>query len=96
MSEQLDAAAATLQEHLHAADLDGSIKFEVTGLGALRVEDGKVTKDDSEADCTISADAETFEAMVTGELDPTAAFMSGKLQVDGDMSKAMALSQILG
>ena len=95
MSEQLDAAAASLQEHLHAADLDGSIKFEVTGVGALRVEDGKVTKDDSEADCTISADAETFEAMVTGELDPTAAFMTGKLKVDGDMGMAMKLATVL-
>jgi putative sterol carrier protein len=33
--------------------------------------------------------------MIAGELDPTSAFMQGKLRVDGDMSVAMALSQIL-
>jgi putative sterol carrier protein len=33
--------------------------------------------------------------MIAGELNPTSAFMQGKLKVDGDMSVAMALSQVL-
>ena len=33
--------------------------------------------------------------MVDGDLDPTGAFMQGKLQVEGDMGVAMKLSQVL-
>ena len=33
--------------------------------------------------------------MASGELDGTAAFMSGKLRIDGDMSIAMKLGPIL-
>ena len=34
--------------------------------------------------------------MLDGDLDPTAAFMSGRLKVDGDMGLAMKLGSILG
>ena len=34
---------------------------------------------------TLTAGAEVFEQILEGDLDPTAAFMSGKLSVDGDM-----------
>ncbi|MGG7567312.1 SCP2 sterol-binding domain-containing protein [Rhodovulum sp. DZ06] len=96
MSEKLEAAAAKLREQLDGADLAGTLKFEVTDLGAIRVEDGAVTLDDSEADCTISADEDTFTAMMEGDLDPTSAFMTGKLKIDGDMSIAMGLASSLG
>ncbi|MEC9310171.1 MAG: SCP2 sterol-binding domain-containing protein, partial [Pseudomonadota bacterium] len=47
---------------------------------------------DEDTDVTLTADAETFEAMLTGEMNPTSAFMSGKLTIDGDMGQAMALA----
>ena len=96
MSDKLNAAADALRAQLGDNEIDGSIKFEVSGLGAIRLEGGTVSLDDSEADCTISADEETFEAMMTGDLDPTAAFMSGKLSIDGSMGMAMGLAQVLG
>ena len=34
--------------------------------------------------------------MATGELDPTTAFMMGKLKVTGDMGVAMKLAAVLG
>ena len=95
MSETIDAAAQELQSRLNGQSIDGSVKFDVEGVGALRVEGDTVTKDDSEADCTISADEDTFRGLVSGDLSPTSAFMSGRLKVDGDMSKAMALSSLL-
>jgi putative sterol carrier protein len=33
--------------------------------------------------------------MIAGDLDGTTAFMSGKLQVDGDIAVAMRLSRVL-
>ena len=43
----------------------------------------------------ISASAETFKAILDGEENPTAAFMTGKLSVDGDMGAAMKLGTLL-
>ena len=50
---------------------------------------------DDEADVTMTADAETFQEILSGELNPTAAFMGGKLTIDGDMGVAMKLAQVL-
>lgn len=47
------------------------------------------------AGCTISMSDEDFMAMMAGTLDGQTAFMSGKLQVAGDMSLAMKLEDIL-
>jgi putative sterol carrier protein len=43
----------------------------------------------------MTADAETFQAIIEGELNPTAAFMSGKLTIDGDMGTAMKLASAM-
>lgn len=96
MSDTLNAAAKALQEKMGDRSLDGSVKFEIKGEGAIRLEGDQVTVDDAEADCTLSAEQDVFEAMIAGDLDPTAAFMTGKLSVDGDMSKAMQLASVLG
>jgi putative sterol carrier protein len=39
--------------------------------------------------------APDFLALATGKLNPTAAFMSGKLKIKGDMGQAMRLQTIL-
>jgi len=50
---------------------------------------------DEPAACTLKADAETLQGMLTGSVDPTSAFMSGKLSVEGDMGQAMKLGSLL-
>ena len=45
---------------------------------------------------TISMDAGDFKDMIAGSLNPTMAFMSGKLKVKGDMALAMKLQNLLG
>ena len=62
------------------------------GTGA----DNTVTTEDKEADCTIKIDREDLEAILSGELNPMSAFMSGKIKVQGDMSVAMKLQSLLG
>ena len=94
MSDILEKAVAELNEKL-GGGFDGSAKFELTGVGAVVIDaDGARIADDA-ADVTLSADAETFEAILSGELNPTGAFMSGKLTVDGDMGVAMKLASVL-
>ncbi len=95
MSEIISAAVAALAEKLGDGDFDGSVKFEIEGEGAVRIDETGVSVDDSEADCTLTATADVFQELMQGELNPTAAFMSGKLSVDGDMSMAMKLGSIL-
>ena len=50
---------------------------------------------DDAADVTLTADAETFREIFDGSLDPTSAFMSGRLSIDGDMGMAMKLASTL-
>ncbi len=95
MSDALNAAAEALRIKLDSAGFDGSVKFDIEGEGVLRIADGAVVIDDGEADCTIAASLDTFHELFAGELDPTAAFMTGKIRIDGDMGVAMKLSQLL-
>ena len=50
----------------------------------------------SSADVTMIMDSEDFVKMFQGSLKPTAAFMSGKLKIKGDMGKAMKLEKLMG
>ncbi len=95
MSDIIEAAVKALNEKLGGDGIDGSIKFEIVGVGAVRIDENGVSADDSEADCTLSADQSVFEDLMAGNLNPTAAFMGGKLSVDGDMGMAMKLGSLL-
>jgi len=94
MSDVINEAVAALSEKL-GSGFDSSVKFEITGEGAVMVDSDGVRAEDGDADCTLTADAETFAAMMDGSLNPTAAFMTGKLAVDGDMGVAMKLGAML-
>lgn len=87
--------AAKLRERVAGSSFDKSVKFVLGSEGVVVLDGTTVSTQDAAADCTITVSRENFEDMVAGELSPTAAFMSGKLKVDGDMSAAMALSQLL-
>ena len=95
MSEIVAAAVKTLNERLSGEEIDGSVKLVIEGEGAVRIDESGASADDGEADCTMTASAETFQDILGGDLDPTAAFMSGRLTVDGDMGLAMKLGSLL-
>ncbi|AXT26395.1 sterol carrier family protein [Ruegeria sp. AD91A] len=95
MSEILEKAAAALNEKLEGSAFDASAKFDIADLGAIVLDENGARVSDDDADVTMSADADTFEQILSGELNPTGAFMSGKLSIDGDMGVAMKLASVL-
>ncbi|KAE9627855.1 SCP2 sterol-binding domain-containing protein [Parasedimentitalea maritima] len=95
MSDILAKAADALNDKFTGGEFDASAKFEINGLGAIVIDSSGARVSDDEADVTLSADAETFEDILSGELNPTSAFMSGKLSIDGDMGTAMKLAAVL-
>ena len=90
MSDVIEAAVAALNEKV-GGGFDGTAKFVIEGEGAVMIDADGARAGDEEADVTLTASAENFEAMMAGELNPTTAFMTGKLSVDGDMGAAMKL-----
>ncbi|TMV09000.1 SCP2 sterol-binding domain-containing protein [Ruegeria sediminis] len=95
MSDILEQAAAALNEKLAGGGFDSSAKFAIADHGSIVLDAGGARVSDEDTDVTLSADAETFEQILSGELNPTGAFMSGKLSVDGDMGVAMKLASVL-
>lgn len=95
MSDVIQAAVAALNEKL-SAGFDGLAKFVIPGEGAIMMDGNGVRAGDEEADVTLTADADTFRAILDGDLNPTAAFMTGRLSVDGNMGLAMKLGAVLG
>lgn len=94
MSEVIEKAVAALSERIDGA-LDGSAKFVMSGEGTIMIDGNGVRAGDEDADVTLTADAEIFQQILEGDLNPTTAFMTGKLTVDGDMGLAMKLASVL-
>ena len=51
---------------------------------------------DAKADVTFKMSSENLVAMFTGKLNPTAAFMGGKLKISGNMAQALSLEKLMG
>ena len=75
-------------------------QFNVTGDGGgewiVNMGEGTVAEGtDEDAECTITVTAEDFLGMVTGEVAGPQLFMTGRLQVGGNMALAMQLGSLL-
>jgi putative sterol carrier protein len=91
----------SLEARGDAAKLEGmsnSYLFDIEDEGQwlVSVADGKisVTEGTGEADATIIASGETFDKIVSGEQNPTTAYMTGKLKIKGDLGAAMKLQKL--
>lgn len=93
MSDIIQEAVTQLSTKI--GTFDGSVKFVIEDEGTIMVDQAGVREGDEAADCTMTADAETFRGILDGDVNPTGAFMSGKLKVDGDMGTAMKLGGAL-
>ncbi|MFV0291835.1 MAG: SCP2 sterol-binding domain-containing protein [Paracoccus sp. (in: a-proteobacteria)] len=94
MSKVIDSAVAALNEKLKGFD-EGTAKFVIKDEGAIMVDGDGARIGDDEADVTVTATQEVFEGLLDGSVNPTTAFMMGKLAIEGNMGLAMKLGSAL-
>ena len=95
MSEALDFVKQNA-EGKDLSVLPGSIKWVVDSqIVFMNPDNSEITDDDAEAACTITTDMETFKGMYDKSVSPQAAFMTGKLKVEGDMGIALKLQTVI-
>jgi putative sterol carrier protein len=85
-----------------AQKINASYLFDIGGDGGgkwhvdLTKPTQWITQEDSPAQCTITiAKAEDWVSIASGKMNPTMAFMQGKIKVKGDMSLALKLQSLL-
>ena len=91
----------TLQSRIDASKTAGmrsSYVFEIDGAGTWRVEvndgDIRLREGGGDADCTISMPDAVFRKIASGEESATAAYVSGRLSVRGELAAAMELQNL--
>ena len=95
MNDIMTKAVEAIEKKLAGSVFDGSAKFEIQDEGSIIIDSSGVRISDDETEVTLSASLETFQEILQGDLDSTSAFMTGRLQLDGDMSVAMRLASLL-
>ncbi len=79
------------------------IKFDLKGEGLILL-DGTESpaaiapvsdSEDSEVDTTLTLSPDNLARLVDGQLDPTVAYMTGKMKIDGSMGVALKLASLL-
>ncbi len=93
MSKVVDAAVQALSAKIPS--FESSAKFVIKDEGSIVIDSNGVRAGDDETEVTLTADRETFEGLLDGSVNPTMAFMTGKLTVDGSMGVVMKLGAML-
>jgi len=95
MPSQFDASKAK--------DANFSVQFDLSGDEGgqwyVKIADGKCDTGQGSIEnpkATIRMDATDYVKMTSGELNPMAAFMSGKVKVEGDLNSVMQLQSLFG
>ena len=91
-------AETLLYEPLEKPSFEIDIEGEGEGAFYVELDKDKVAVEPYEYydnDCRIRTGAETLIDLVTGKLDAEKALEDGKISVDGDIEKALVLSDVL-
>ncbi|KAJ8305355.1 hypothetical protein KUTeg_015900 [Tegillarca granosa] len=97
-----NAIKSMMNEEL-VGSVGGIFQFKLTGSHEglwyvdLKNGSGSIGQGESpdKAQCTMTLDSADFNSMFSGKLKPVAAFMSGKLKIQGDMGLAMKLEKLM-
>lgn len=102
MSDSARDFFTTLDARLDTSNLVGetlSYRFDIVGAGSwvVAVDDGmvSVTEGEDPAETVLRMKEETFLRLLRGEQSPAAAFMMGRIKVEGDMGQALKLKELL-
>ncbi|QKS70574.1 SCP2 sterol-binding domain-containing protein [Paenalkalicoccus suaedae] len=83
----------------HIQDLTYTYEFRLTdsGVRQLHIENGKaeLTEPTREPKLVIEISDENFVKMANDDLNPTTAYMTGKLKIKGEIGHALKFSQLL-
>ncbi|MDE6600040.1 MAG: SCP2 sterol-binding domain-containing protein [Oscillospiraceae bacterium] len=86
--------ASGIKEHL-------AVEVDITGEGAgafyIELNDGKIVVEPYEyydRDCKLIISGENFISICDGSLDAVKAFTNGSLKIEGDIDKALKMSEI--
>ncbi|PID50228.1 MAG: SCP-2 family sterol carrier protein [Proteobacteria bacterium] len=91
MKQRFNADAAGSMDEVFQYDIEGAGSWQVRVTNqTCTLTEG--TPDD--ASVTLKADKDTLEKVLKGEEDGMQAFMSGKIQGDGDLMLAMRLNDL--
>jgi putative sterol carrier protein len=88
--------ADKIRSRVESAGFDRSVKFDTGDEGVIVIDGATISTTDAPTDCTIKLSLDDLDSLIAGDLNPTMAFMSGRIKVEGDMTVAMALGQLLG
>ena len=84
-----------------AGSTNATINFDLAGDEGgkwwVKIADGTATSGKGEAESpnlTLIADARDYVKITLGAMDPTAAFMQGKLKIKGDMGLAIKMQSL--
>lgn len=91
----------SIEDKLKLAPVLGAkYKFDFDDEGCVLVDARQnpavISEEDGAVDTTFKCSSAVFNDILNGALDPTMAFMTGKLKIEGSMGYAMKLNSILG
>jgi putative sterol carrier protein len=76
-----------------------SVKFDFSEQGVIRIDDRTsptvIDNDDTAAECTIRISMDDFKDIAAGRTSPQAAFLFGRLKIEGDISVALQIGSFL-
>ncbi|GAJ99470.1 SCP2 sterol-binding domain-containing protein [Geomicrobium sp. JCM 19055] len=100
--EKIQQLANQMNENpKHIEDLERRYHFELKteGLYGIVFKDGVVEVESNpvpgEADCVLKMSDKNFHKLLDGEWNPTTAYMTGQLKVEGEISHALKLYHTL-